>query len=137
MADLTEGLPLGIWLGLLCTLGLSMVISVTETVAASILLRRPGQARAVIRPYIELAIPGVVLCMALLGGSLRFFAGWFTGHTGQLLILVLALVLLVLAITAVLRVWHWFVRSLLHVGWLGTLILWAMMEMVRYNQYRG
>jgi hypothetical protein len=137
MADLMEGIPLGIWLGLLCTLGLSVVISVSETVVASILLRRAGQGRAVIRPYIELAIPGVVFCIALLGGFLRVLVGWFAGHTAQLLVLLLMLSLLVLAMTAVLRGWHWLVRSLLHVGWLGTLILWAMKEMARYNQYGG
>jgi hypothetical protein len=137
MSDLTEGLPLGIWLGLLCTLGLNMVLSVVETVAASILLRRLGKAGAVLRRYFELAIPGVVLCMFLVGGALRGLSGWFAGHTAQLLVLVLLLSLLVLAITAVLRGWHWLVRSLLHLSWLGTLILWAMMEITRFNQYRG
>jgi hypothetical protein len=118
MADLTEGIPLGIWLGLLCTLGSCVVVSLVETAAAGILLRRLGRVRAVIRPYIELVFPGVVMALALLGGTRRLLVGWFAGHTGQLLVLVVALLLLGLAMTAVLRGWHWLVRCLLHGGWL-------------------
>jgi hypothetical protein len=131
LGDVTMGIPLGIWLGLLLLLGMGVTISLAETIAASILLRRLGSARAVVWPYIELAIPWVVLCMVLIGGSFRFLYGWFTGHTGQLLLLLLGLVLVVLAITAVLRGWHWLLRCLLHASWLVSLGVWRSMETAR------
>jgi serine/threonine protein kinase len=131
MADLTAGIPLGIGLGLFVALGLSVAVSLAETIAASFLLRRQQQARAVIGPYMELAIPGTLLCMAVTGGALRLFSGWLTGHPGQLLTLVLVLAFLGLAVTAVLRGWHWLVRCLLHVGWLVSLTVWVLIELSR------
>jgi hypothetical protein len=138
MADWTAGIPLGIWLGLLVTLGGCVTVSLAETLAAGVLLRRRGRVRSVIGPYIELAVPGAVLVIpALTGGSLRLFGGWFTGHTGQLLIWLLMVVLLVLAIAAVLRGWHWLVRGLLHLGWVGSLTVFIMIEAARAKQWGG
>ena len=85
----------------------------------------------------ELAVPGAALVLALIGGSVRFFAGWFTGHSAQLLTLLLAIVLLGLAITASLRGCHWLVRVLIHVGWLGSLTLWLTVEYGRFKQLGG
>jgi hypothetical protein len=137
MADWSAGIPIGIGLGLISLLSATVAVSVAETLAASILLRRLGRVRAVIWPYIELAVPGVLLIAELVGGSWRLFAGWFTGHGGQLLILLVALVLLVLAITAVLRGWHWLVRSFLHLGWLGSVGVYMAIEMVRFRAMGG
>jgi hypothetical protein len=137
MADWTAGIPVGIGLGLLCIVGMSLVVTLAETLAAGMLLRRLGQVRAVIWPYIELAVPGAILAIGLFAGLGRLFAGWFTGHSGQLLILLLALALLVLAITAVLRGWHWLVRSLLHLGWMASVSAWVMMEQARFRELGG
>jgi hypothetical protein len=109
-------------------------VALAETLAAGILLRRLGRWRAVIPRYIELAIPVVILVLVSLNGVQRLFAGWFTGHGGHLLTMLLALVFLVLAITAGLRGWHWLVRGLLHLGWLGSLILFTAIEMARVQQ---
>ncbi len=135
--DFMEGIPLGIWFGLVTCLVSCVVISVAETLAANSLLRRLGQPRAVIWPYIELAIPGTFLIMALVGGTLRLFGGWFSGYLAHLLVLLFMLGVLVLAITAVLRGWHWLVRSLLHVGWVGSWIAFVMIEAVRWKVIGG
>ena len=79
----------------------------------------------------------MLLIVQLVAGAWRLFVGWFNGHEGQLLTFLLALVLLVLAITAVLRGWHWLVRVLLHLGWLGSLGLYMAMEAVRFKQLGG
>jgi hypothetical protein len=137
LADWSAGIPVGIGLGLISILGMTVGVALAETLAASILLSRLGRWRAVIPRYIELAIPGVLLVAELIGGSWRLFVGWFNGHGEQLLAFLLALVLLVLAITAVLRGWHWLVRALLHVGWLGSLGVFTAIEMVRVRQLGG
>jgi predicted Ser/Thr protein kinase len=136
-ADWSVGIPVGIWLGLITFLSVTVAVSLLETLAASILLGRLGQVRSMILPYIELVLPGEILVVGIVGGSLRLFAGWFTGHTGLLLALGLALVFLALTVTAVLRGWHWLVRGLLHLGWLGSLVVYAAMVMARFRQPGG
>jgi hypothetical protein len=137
LADQSAGVPVGIGLGLLIILSVTVAVSLAETLAASTLLRRLGQWRSVILPYLELAVPGMLLIMELVAGPVRVLAGKFNGHPGQLLALGLANGFLALAVTAVLRGWHWIVRSLLHLGWLGSLVVYLAIEMARFRQLAG
>jgi predicted Ser/Thr protein kinase len=137
-ADWSAGIPLGIGLGLITFLSVTVAVSLLETLAASILLGRLGQVRAMILPYLERVLPGMFLVVGIVGGSLRLFTWWSTGHGGLLMLAILsALVFLVLAITAVLRGWHWLVRGLLHVGWLGSLSVCMAIQMSGFGQPGG
>jgi hypothetical protein len=132
MADLTAAVPWGIWLGLVFSLGTGLTVSLGETLAASILLRRLGRVRAVLWTYVELAVPGTLLIMGLFSASVRYSVGWFTGHPTQLLATLATLLFLAAAVTAVLRGWHWLVRGMLHVAWLVSLYAWVRFDLGRF-----
>jgi hypothetical protein len=136
-ADLTAAAPFGIWLGLFFNLGMGVTVSLAETLAAGVLLRRGGGIRAMIGPYVELAIPGMLLVLGLSSGATRLSFKWFREQPGHLPAAVLALVLLALAVTAVLRGWHWLFRSVLHIAWLAGLIGWLMLELTQYEMFGG
>jgi len=137
MADVTARTPWGIWLGLVFAVGTCVTVGAVETLAASALLRRVGHARAVIRPYIELAVPGAVLTMGVASGIVRLSVGWFALHPAHMAVALLTFVFLALVIAAVLRGWHWLVRGLLHVAWVVSLIAWFMLELPRYELFGG
>jgi eukaryotic-like serine/threonine-protein kinase len=132
MADLTAAVPWGIWLGLVFSLGTGVVVSLGETLAASILLRRLGRVRAALWIYVELAVPGTLLIMGLFSCSVRYSVGWFTGNPGQLLTTIAALLFMAAAVTAVLRGWHWLVRVMLHVAWVVSLYTWMKFDLGRF-----
>ena len=137
MADLSARTPLGIWLGMVFALSVCVSVSLAETLAAGVLLRRAGQGRAVIGPYIELAVPGAILIVGLASGAVRLSVGWFAAHPAHLLIALLMLCFLALAVTAVLRGCHWLVRAGLHVAWLLSLTAWFLLELPRFSQFGG
>jgi hypothetical protein len=132
IADLTTSVPWGIWLGLLFSLGTGLAVSLGETLAASVLLRRLGRVRAVHWIYVELVVPGALLIMAVFSGSVRYSVGWFTGHPGELLNTIATLLFLAAAVAAVLRGWHWLVRAMLHAAWLVSLCAWLKMDLGRF-----
>jgi hypothetical protein len=136
-ADLNAAAPFGIWLGLLFNLGMGVTVSLAETLAAGVLLRRRGGIRAMIGPYVELAVPGTLLVMGLSSGATRLSFKWFREQPGHLPAAVLALVLLALAVTAVLRGWHWLFRGVLHIAWLVSLTAWLVFELSQYKMFGG
>jgi eukaryotic-like serine/threonine-protein kinase len=137
MADVTARTPWGIWLGLIFAVGTCVTVSLAETLAAGVLLRRVGQARAVFWPYIELAVPGTVLIMGLASGIVRLSVGWFALHPAHMAVALLMFVFLALAIAAVLRGWHWLARAVLHAAWLANLVVWFMLELPRFSLFAG
>jgi serine/threonine protein kinase len=137
MADQGARTQWGILLGLFCAVGISVGVSVAETLAAGILLRRPGGVRAAIGPYMELAVPGALLIMALGSGGARLWVGWFAGHPAQLLTFLLSIAFLAAAVAAVLRGWHWLVRGSLHLLWMASICAWGAMELRRFQHYDG
>jgi hypothetical protein len=119
VAVLRWGVPLGIWLGMLTVLVFLASVCVVEVLAAGMLLRRHGRVRAMIVPYLELAVPctlAVVIGLAnffrLVGGSVR---------PQGFLFFVTMTPALALTITGALRRWPWPVRTLLHAGWVALL----------------
>ena len=132
MADFTAAVPWGIWLGLVFSLGTGLIVSLGETLAASILLRRLGRIRAVLWTYVELALPGTLLIMGLFSASVRYFVGWFTGYPAQLLATIATLASLAAVVTAVLRGSHWLVRVMLHTAWLVGLYAWMKFDVGRF-----
>jgi hypothetical protein len=132
VADLTAAVPWGIWLGLVFALGTGLAVSLGETMAASVLLRRLGRVRAVLAVYLELAVPGTLLIMALFSSSVRYSVGWFTGHATLLVSSIATLFFLAAAVTAVLRGWHWLVRVMLHMAWLVSLYLGVRFDLGRF-----
>jgi hypothetical protein len=132
MADLTLEVPWGIWLGLLFSLGTGLAVTLGETLAASLLLRRLGRVRAVLWVYVELAVPGAILIMAGFSGCVRYSVGWFTGHPGELFNTIATLLFLAAAVTAVLRGWQWLLRVALHVAWLVSLFAGIRFDLGRF-----
>src|SRR5262249_22319928 len=106
----TGGIPYGIWGGMLGVGGIMGSIFVVETLAAGDLLRRHGRVRRMIGPYFELVIP--VMLLILLGGAVAYRGA--TDGLSRHGWLVPVLPLLALAVTGVLRKWHWLPRALLH-----------------------
>jgi serine/threonine protein kinase len=137
MADQGARTQWGILLGLVFAVGTGVCVSVAETLAAGVLLRRIGRVRAVIWPYLELAVPGALLIMALVSGGARLGVGWFAGHPAQLLMAILSVASLAAAVAAVLRGWHWPLRAALHAIWLASMCAWWTMELARFKQYYG
>jgi hypothetical protein len=114
VTDLTTRIPIGIWLGMLFAIGLGGSLSVCETLVAGVLLRRHGRVSVMIWSYLELAGSASVLVMMVFGAVFGLYVGRFNGRIWHLL----AFALLVLAIIAVLRGWHWLIRAAMHAGWL-------------------
>jgi hypothetical protein len=108
------GIPYGIWLGMLATLGLIGPIFTVETLVAGNLLRRHGRPLLILGPYLELAIPPTIL-VTLAANLSHHFA---LGGVGRHIWLAPVLPLLALAIAGTLRSWHRLWRLLLHASWL-------------------
>jgi predicted Ser/Thr protein kinase len=112
-ADLTAGIPPGLWLGALFVLAVGVPVYTTQVLAAGPLLRRPGPRRAVLLPYLEVSFPATVLFVLAFSASVEYYFNF------PLRLWHLALfVLLGLALTGALRGWPWPLRLLLHAGWL-------------------
>jgi serine/threonine-protein kinase len=113
-ADLIAGIPLGIWLGALWILICPVPIGTAQVMVAGPLLRRGGPRRAVLVPYLEVAIPATALVSLSVGALLLFQYDllavkiWVVAQLG----------LLVLALTGTLRGWPWPLRLGLHAAWL-------------------
>jgi serine/threonine protein kinase len=128
-ARLIARIPFGLWLGILFVLAVYEGICIVGTMAAGPLLRRHGRVGAVLLPYLEIVIPSTYLvilgCRLLLSPWIGTMIKAEVWHL--LVVQLLAVVLLlVLAIVAALRRWHWFVRLLLQAGWVLILILVAL-----------
>jgi hypothetical protein len=109
-----SGIPYGIWLGMLGALAMIGPIFVVETLTAGSMLRRQERVRRIIGPYFELVIPATLLVVVVGAVSFRFAAEGLSRYHWLLPVIPF----LALAITAVLRQWHWSLRVLLHAGWL-------------------
>jgi hypothetical protein len=106
---------------MLAVLGLIGLIFVVETMTAGNLLRRHGRLRSMIGPYFEVVIPAAILVTLVCNVSVHLALDGLTRHIW----LVPVLPLLALAITGVLRGWHWLLRVVLHASWLA-MNAWAV-----------
>jgi hypothetical protein len=109
---------------MLGVLGFIGLVFVVETLAAGNLLRRRERVHRMIGPYFELVIPAMTLTMMASAVSYRFAVGEFSRYAGLLLVISL----LALAVTGVLRRWHWILRVCLHAGWVGALFTWMLVR---------
>jgi predicted Ser/Thr protein kinase len=126
-------LPYGIWLGMLTALGVMGLLFVAQTLAAGPLLRRHARLRRMIVPYFELVLPAVLLIVLGIAFLFRWVLEEVSQYGGALLVpphraALLLLPPLVLALTGVLRGWHWTLRALLHGGWLAALGAYLVMR---------
>jgi hypothetical protein len=123
-ADLIARLPLGIWVGVLVLLVWVVPLYTTQMMAAGPLLRRHGVCSAVLLPYLERAIPTMVLIGLVVGFVLaepfmrEFLLRYHIDTRSQRIWVLPMLPLLVAALTSTLRGWPWPVRLVLHAGWL-------------------
>jgi serine/threonine protein kinase len=120
---LIMGVPYGIWLGMPVSLGGMGLICVIETLAAGKLLRRHGRVSLTVWPYFELVVPATMAVNLLTRAGARLAAFGFQRQFWYLLLLPLV----ALALTAVLRRWHWLVRAILHVVWVSAFVYLAIM----------
>jgi tRNA A-37 threonylcarbamoyl transferase component Bud32 len=112
--DLNTGIPVGIWIGLLGALGFGLLAIVGETLVASTLLRRRGSVRAMLLPYVELVGSSVALIAWLYALLYKLYFGLLASDPRHLLLCGV----FVLTLTSVLRCWPWYLRLLLHAGWI-------------------
>jgi hypothetical protein len=117
------GVPYGIWLGMTSAVVFVGSICVVETMAAGMLLRRHGQIRSAIGPYVELMAPSF---LAVVFASSTLFRLATVG-LGERFWQPIIVPLLVLAAISVLARWPWYVRAPLHAAWVVSLCTFATM----------
>jgi hypothetical protein len=118
-ADLIDGIPRGIWLGVLFILVCGVSVGAAHVMIAGPLLRRPGPRRAVLVRFFEPAFLITVLACLAFGVVLEFkYLRPEIWHLSQFGLLVLALV-------SALRRWSWPLRLLLNAGWLFSAVMLA------------
>lgn len=115
------GVPFGIWLGMASVLVFMGSFLVVGTLAAGLLLRRHGQIRAIVGPYIELVIPAMLALIFANGLAFNFAIGRWIGWEYYLV----PTVLLSIATIATLMRWHWLVRAAFHMAWLASVYVFA------------
>jgi predicted Ser/Thr protein kinase len=128
-----RALPYGIWLGMLTALGVMGLMFVAQTLAAGPLLRRHARVRRMVVPYFELVLPAVLVIVLGIAFIFRWVLEEVSQYGGALLVpphraALLLLPPLVLALTGVIRGWHWALRVLLHGGWLAALGTYLVMR---------
>jgi hypothetical protein len=114
--DLFTGIPMSIWSGMLLSVGCCVGFGVFGTAMGGHLLRERGRVWKAMLPYMEGMVPAGLLCWWLatlltpwiVGGRLNLPLWYF-----PLLIGVLGL-----AVTSVIRGWHWAARLPLHATWI-------------------
>jgi hypothetical protein len=126
--DLCTTIPVSIWSGMFMSVVFCVPFGAFSTAMGGHLLRERGGVRKALLPYLEGMVPlaflnwGLCIFVTpwLLGGRLNFPLWYF-----PLLIGVLGL-----AVTAVLRRWHWTVRLPLHATWIALAIVqpWLMLH---------
>jgi hypothetical protein len=116
------GLPYGIWLGMLSALVFMGSVLTVGTMAAGMLLRRFGQIRSMIVPYIELVIPAMLALIYANGMAFNFAIGRYDGWAYYLVAAVLAAIA---AVGAWMR-FNWVIRVVLHAVWLASVCAFAM-----------
>jgi hypothetical protein len=120
-ADFLAGIPLGVWLGMLLSLGLFGGAAVCETAVAGELLRRHGRLHRVILLYLEFAVPLTGLVVAAFGIPFRLYLHQFELRFWHLPLFACPAA----AVVAAWRRWHWLLRLALHAGWLFSLFMIA------------
>jgi hypothetical protein len=115
------GAPYGIWLGMVSALVFMGSVLALGTAAAGMLLRRHGQIRAIIVPYIELVIPLTLALICSNGLAFNFAIGRWIGWEYYLV----PTVLLSIATVATLMRWHWLVRAVFHMAWLTSIYVFV------------
>jgi hypothetical protein len=90
--------------------------------AAGMLLRRFGQIRSMIGPYIELVIPAMLALIYANGLAISLAIGEYNGWAYYL---VAAVLTAIAAVGACLR-FHWTIRVVLHAAWLASAYAFAM-----------
>jgi hypothetical protein len=120
----TAAIPYGILLGMLLVLVLIAFVCVIGTLAAGSLLRRQERVHQMIGPYFERLLPAALLVMSLTAVSYKCALGELSQIAG----LPWAIPLLALALTGVLRRWHWMLRVCLHAGWVAYISTWLVLN---------
>jgi hypothetical protein len=118
-ADLLAGIPLGIWSGVLFVLVCSVGAATIQVVAAGPLLREQRPWRAVILPYLEVALTATVV----IGLALEALYTQRYGNRPLTIWYLPVFGLSVLALTGTLRGWPRPLRLSLHVGWLSSAVM--------------
>jgi hypothetical protein len=103
-----RGLPYGIWLGMLSSLGVMGLIFVLETLVAGPLLRRHARVRVMIGRYFEMVLPAELLIVLGVAFLFRWALDEVSQYRGAFLVpphrgVLLLLPPLVLALTGVVR----------------------------------
>src|SRR5262249_52451927 len=111
------GVPHGIWLGMITVVVFMGLICILQTLVAGNLLRRHARVRRMMGPYLEIVIPAM-LAIVLVGAYFARLGFALQPHHWYFP----AIPLMALALTGVLRRWHWIVRAVLHTAWLAALI---------------
>jgi predicted Ser/Thr protein kinase len=121
-ADLIARIPPGIWLSMLCILGVLESVCIAGTMAGGPLVRRHGRSLAVVLPYLEIVLPCTLLVGMAFGIPFALYLNRVTlriWHGMQALFLVLAIV-------AAVRRGPWYVRLLFQAGWLFAVVMIAV-----------
>jgi hypothetical protein len=124
--DVCTGIPKGIWVGMLMSVGLCTAVAACGTAMGGSLLRRGLGVWQALLPYLEGVVPLALLCFwacilampSVLGGRLNLPLWYILPQGG----------VLALAVVAVMRGWHWGARLPLHVTWLVLLLLSRLFE---------
>jgi hypothetical protein len=111
------GVPYGIWLGMASAAVFMGALCLVETLTAGMLLRRYGQVRYVIGPYVELAIPSI---LAVVFSTSALFRLASVGLGGRFWHPIVVPLLLVAAVTVLTRR-PWYVRAVAHAAWVASL----------------
>jgi hypothetical protein len=120
-------MPLALWAAMVFALGVSLAATVSGTWVAGPLRRRGLSVWRALVPYLEGELPTLLLCVfplilatVLLPGPRLNLPLWYFG---------LQMVTAALALTGVVRRWHWAIRVVLHAAWLGLLLLSPLLEL--------
>jgi serine/threonine-protein kinase len=124
---LLAGMPVALWTAMVFALGLSLSAAVSGTWVAGPLRRRGGSVWRALVPYLEGELPTLTVCVfpltlstvPLLGARMNL----------PLWVFALEPALAALALTGVVRRWHWAIRVVLHAAWLGLLLLVPLLEL--------
>jgi serine/threonine protein kinase len=116
------GLPYGIWIGMASAFVVMASLSVIETLAAGMLLRRHGHVSAALGPYLELVLP--IMLAVVFSSSVLFRLA--TGGLGARAWHLFMVPVLLATIAGVLGRWPWGVRTVLHTAWLASLCAFGL-----------
>jgi hypothetical protein len=114
--DLFTSIPWGIWSGMFMSVGFCMAFGVFSTAIGGQHLRGRGGVRKALLPYLEGMVPAALLCWSVAILVTPWVFAIRLNHPFWYFPLLCGV--LGLAVTAVVRGWHWTVRLPLHATWI-------------------